>query len=343
MSKKRGNEKEKNTSPYHKEFGLWDNLKYIMRRAVHYEKGFLWLIPLGMITVPVMQYLWSFISKFVIDMITGTGEVQELFGLMLGCTIVQVVFTVLNTTYENEFWWRCISVRLSLMNDEKNAKAMQIAYEYLEDADVMDCYNKAGQACNNNMNGVEGLLRCLLRFLCSCTVVICGLYILGSMNPWIMLSMLFFAGIIFLISNHTTKTTKEVIWDRLQTWWRKNYYMQHMTTDFDCAKDIRMFHLKDWLLGKYRELHKERNQAEKKNAAYWLTSDVISNVCCFLSQGIVYAWLISSVAKGTMTIGNFSLYLATTESLFEYMNTLFLGVRDLLARSREVDDFRSFI
>ncbi|MBO5353641.1 MAG: ABC transporter ATP-binding protein [Lachnospiraceae bacterium] len=340
MSKKK---KEEKKNPYHKSYGIWSNLGFIIERAIRYDKAFLWLMPLGMLTAPIMQYLWTFISKIVIDLITGEGEVSSLFLTMAVFSLVQVIATLLNTQYSNEFWWRCIKVRLSLMNDGKNDKAMRIAFEHLEDADVMDCYNKAGNACNDNVTGVEGLLRCLLQFLTSSMVVLCGLLILGNMNPWIMVIMLVFAVISSLVSNHTNKVAKETIWDTMHVWWRKQYYMQSKTTSFDSAKDIRMFHVKDWLLKKYHELNEYRYEAEKKNATLWLVSGMISNLCWFSAQGVVYVWLIASVVKGRMTLGNFSLYLASTETFFQYINTLLNGVRDLLARSREVDDFRSFL
>lgn len=345
MGKKKREEKakEEKKNPYHKEYGLWSNLRYMVSRAVKYDKGFLWLIPLGMITAPVMRYLWNFISKLVIDLITQEGDTQQLFALMLFFATIQVVFTLLNTTYGNEFWWRCIYVRCAMMNSEKNAKVMRLPFEQLEDADVMDCYNKAGNACNNNTYGVEGMLRNLLDFLQSCTVVAVGIAILGTMNVWITLAMCVPAAITFWHGNYTSKITKERIWDKLQKNWRKTYYMQEITTNFDYAKEIRMLNVKDWLLSKYQELHKERADAEKKNAYYWLIKGIVTNLCNVCSLGIVYAWLVYSVAKKEMTIGDFSLYLAAATTLFSYMNQLLNHIKELLARSREVDDFRSFV
>ena len=92
MSKK-SKEKEKDNNPYHKEYGLWSNMNYILGYAIKQDKKFLWLIPLGMAVAPLMQYLWNFISKFVIDMITGEGEIKSLFFLMAGFTLLQIVST----------------------------------------------------------------------------------------------------------------------------------------------------------------------------------------------------------------------------------------------------------
>ena len=44
-----------------------------------------------------------------------------------------------------------------------------------------------------------------------------------------------------------------------------------------------------------------------------------------------------------LSIGNFSLYLASAATLFQYINSLISGIGELLQKSRQVDDFRSFI
>lgn len=344
MSKKsKKKEKEKDKNPYHKEYGLLSNVRFILGRAIKQDKKFLWLIPLGMVVAPSMQYLWNFISKFVIDMITGEGESKSLLLLMAGFTLLQIIITMANTYYYSEYSWRCIRFRLILMNNEQNYKIMKIRYEHLEDSDVMDCYSKSKNACNDNVNGVEGMLRTLIDFFKGVMVAIVGLCILGTMNVWVVLIMLVLAVVSFAISNHINAEAKKTVWDPLATWWRKKYYMTDVTTNFDVAKDVRMFHLKDWLLKKFHGLNETRYASEKKNASLWLVASIVSDVCWALAQGIVYGWLIFSMVKGNLTLGNFSLYLAVTEGFFQYINNLLSYVRDLLARSREVDDFRSFI
>lgn len=342
MSKK-SKEKEKDKNPYHKEYGLWSNVRFILGHAIKQDKKFLLLIPLGLVVAPSMQYLWNFISKFVIDMIMGEGAAKSLLLLMTGFTVLQILITMANTYYNSEYSWRCIRFRLILMNNEQNYKIMKMRYEYLEDSEVMDCYSKSKNACNDNSNGVEGMLRTLLEFSKGIMVAVVGLCILGTMNVWVVLIMLVLAVISFVISNHINAEAKKTVWDPLAAWWRKKYYMTDVTTNFEVAKDIRMFHLKNWLLKKFHELNETRYASEKKNSSLWLVAGIVSNVCWALAQGVVYGWLIFSMVKGNLTLGNFSLYLAVTEGFFQHINNLLSYVRGLLARSREVDDFRSFI
>lgn len=257
-------------------------------------------------------------------------------------TVIQLTSTMLNTFYHGEVWWRFIQTRFGLMG-EKNAKVMSIDFQHLENSDVMDCYQKANNACNSNDAGVEGLMRSLVNFAQTLAVTVVGLLILSTLNVWIVLIMLALGVVNFIISDRTNAACKKKVWDPLAPWWRRDNYMRQQITDFAPAKDIRLFGLREWIVGKYRELKMERLAAQKTNAKMWFLASAASSVLWAAALCAVYGWLIWSVVYNGLSIGNFSLYLASAGTLFQYINQLLTGVSTLLEKSRQVDDFRSFL
>lgn len=334
--------KEENTNRLHKEYGAWSNFKYIAGKMAHFDHLLIPLIILTAITAPVMNYLWTFISKFVIDAITEHAEIKKLIITMIIAFAVQAVFTMLQSCVSAENWWRYVAVRFKMMS-EKNHKVMSMNFQNLEDSDVMDCYQKAGNACNNNQNGVEGMMHLFERLFSSLTVVGVGLIIMGSLSVPIMIGMAALALLNFFLKNRTAKRTKKEVWDPLAPWWRKNYYIQDVISNFAAAKDIRMFNMKEFLLKKYRKLSRERIEAQQRNEKLWWITGQIGNVLWFVSQVALYAWLVYSIIAGTMTIGNFTLYLGAAATFFNYILTLLDILSDILSRSREIDDWRSFM
>lgn len=339
--KKEENKTEKR-NPLHKEYGLFSNIRFILKKTIEQERFLLVLFPLGMIGEPFMKYLWTFWSKAILDMITRGEDIQRLFWTMALFVVLMLFTTLVCTYYNNGIGWRYIKARMGIMG-EMNRKAMTIDFEHLENTDVMDCFQKARNACGGNYNGVEGMMRRSGTFLNSLAVVVVGILILGTMNPWIVAGMVLLALINFFITDYVNKTAKAKVWDPLATWWRKRAYLQNITTSFDMAKDIRMFGLREWLMEKYRQLNVTRYAAQIKNGKLWFWASVSSNVMWFLSQLMIYAWLVYSVVRGNMTLGNFSLYLSSSGTFFSYISMLLGDVSDLLAKSREVDDFRSFL
>ena len=265
---KKNKEKEKNTNPYHKEYGVFSNSIHALKSMLNYSHRFIPVIIISIICAPIMQYLWSFISKFVIDMITSGQSVTALALLMGGFTVIQITATMLNL-YGNSFFHVYIGARFRQMG-LKNRKIMSVDYGYLEDKDFMDCYQKAGNACNNNNNGIEGMMRGIVRLLTLIPIIAVGIAILGTMNIFIMVAILVCSVLQFVVSNKTNAYCKKKVWDPLAPWWRRHNYLSYTTSDFEAAKDIRMFGIADWLTEKFKVLNKERYAAQKKNSRIWV-------------------------------------------------------------------------
>lgn len=336
MGKKK-DDKEKN--PFHKEYGLFSNLKYVTKSMFKTDPGLKHIILLSVISATVTRYLWTFISKFVIDAVTREDEISRLLVIIGILFAVQLIFTITETYSQNQFH-RYIYARFSEIV-KKNKKFMTQRYENLENKDILDCYEKAGRATGGNNQGIEGLMHLVENFLTDLAVVITGLIIMGTLSVPVVLGMLLLALINFVVKNHTNKVCKERIWDPLATWWRKDWYMMSTFTDFASAKDIRMYSLKDYLMAKYKEIGKERLKAQKENELRWWVTGQIGNLLWLVAQCGLYAWLIYSVINKDLSIGNFSLYLGTAATFFNYVLMLLDRVNNMLARSREVDDFRS--
>lgn len=332
---------EETQNPLHREYGLLSNVRYIVENMFRYAPIFRLLIPVGIICAPMMNYLWTFISKFIIDMITGERDWRSLLLIMALVTLTQIMSTMLNTWYYSK-WSYFILVRFKMMV-EKNRKAMTIDFRNIEDSDVLDCYQKAGNASSGNMIGIEGMMRQVLTLLMNLAVAAVGLIILGTMNIWIVLIMAVLAAVTFAVRNKTNAKSKREVWDPLAPWWRKNSYLSNLTSDFSAAKDIRMFGLSDWLTEKFRQEKKVRIEAQKTNAKIWIHASTFTSLCFALSQVMVYAWLLYMVVKGRITLGNFSLYLASSTTFYNFIRQIMDSTADLLQRSREVDDWRSFL
>lgn len=340
MSKK--NKKEKDKNPLHKDYGVFRNVWFALKCMLKNEKAFFWLIPIGIICAPVINYSWTVLSKEVIDLISSDATTTALAKVMGIITLILLVSGWLNNIFWCENWWRLISVRFAKMS-ERNIKMMTLDFQDLEDADVMDCFQKALNATNGNNNGLEGIMHAVLNFLCNLSVVAVGLMLLGRLPVWIILMIIALCSIDFVIRNRIGKITKKKVWDPLSLWWRKDHYMYNTASDFSFAKDIRMFNLSQWLTEKIVELKKERIKAQKTNEKIWLYASIISHVLSKISLAVVYIWLFKMAFNKEITIGEFTLYLGASTTFYNYINNLLNNTTTIINCSREVDDFRSFM
>ncbi len=335
---------EENKTPYHNEYGLWSNAGFMLKAAWKYNKMIYFLVLLSVLFSPVSKYMWSFVSKFVIDLASGTVvlPVKQILFIAGGICVLLIVTEILEIYTGNDRWWRETFVRIRLMSI-KNSLAMKMDFANLENPEVLDCFQKANNSCSGDASGIEALLKELLNFVINLSGLAAGLAIMATLNVWIVVIMVGLTVFQAFISNRINKKAKKEVWDILAPWWRKNGYMSRISTDFSAAKDIRMFSLKNWILDKYRVLNKERLLLQKKNEKLWALVSVLGCFTWLLSETAIYIWLLKRVVDGTMTVGNFSMYLSSAGIFFQSAGKVSFAITTLLARSREADDFRSFL
>jgi ABC-type multidrug transport system fused ATPase/permease subunit len=331
---------EKN--PLHREYGLFSNINYVLQGMRKYSKILMWMLPIGFVISPIQRYLWSFITKFVIDIVTNNSGVKNLLFVIGAFSVISLLVFLCQTFYNNKVWVQCIVVRMKIIL-KKNLLMMKMPFEFTENPDVLDCCQKAENAVSGNEQGYEGMEHQIVRFFEQLGIVIAGLVILGTMNVWIVVGMTLLAVINFLISNAASKYSKRTIWDPLAPWWRKRWYMNIALSDFSYAKDVRLFGLQKWLTNKFKELNVERYEAQRKNNRLWFWVTVSSSFFWLIFQGAVYAYLIIQVVNKNLTIGNFTLYLSSAGTFFECISALLNCFTQMMQKSREIDDFRTFM
>lgn len=328
-------------NPYHKEFGLFSNLKFVLKVMKKYSPILLFLLPVAAILSVGNRYTTAFLTKWIIDIITAKGTVLQLIKVGIFFSVIFILLWNLNTWYNSQVETKCIIVRLKLIL-EKNHITMTMPFIYTEEPDMLDCNQRASQAVGGNYQGVEGMMHVIFDFAGALGAVIAGLSIISTINYKIVILMIFIGLANFFFSNYANRWCKKNVWDPLAPWWRKRWYMDIALGDFSYAKDIRMFGLKKWLTKKFQEVNQIRYGYQKKNEHMWFWVTFASSTFWLLSQIIIYVYLIRCIINKTITIGNFTLYLSATSTFFECVMTMLNSINSFLHNSRYVDDFRSF-
>ena len=328
-------------NPYHKEFGLFSNLKFVLKVMKKYSPILLFLLPVAAILSVGNRYTTAFLTKWIIDIITAKGTVLQLIKVGIFFSVIFILLWNLNRWYDSQVETKCIIARLKLIL-EKNHITMTMPFIYTEEPDMLDCNQRASQAVGGNYQGVEGMMHVIFDFAGALGAVIAGLSIISTINYKIVILMIFIGLANFFFSNYANRWCKKNVWDPLAPWWRKRWYMDIALGDFSYAKDIRMFGLKKWLTKKFQEVNQIRYGYQKKNEHMWFWVTFASSTFWLLSQIIIYVYLIRCIINKTITIGNFTLYLSATSTFFECVMTMLNSINSFLHNSRYVDDFRSF-
>lgn len=74
--------KESKDNPLHREYGIWSNTVYILKKMWEYKPCVIFLVILGIVCNSVLSYFWGIFGKYVIDIIQLGLSRQEDMSLL---------------------------------------------------------------------------------------------------------------------------------------------------------------------------------------------------------------------------------------------------------------------
>lgn len=333
-------------NPLYKHFSLMDNTMFILNAMRKYCPLIFIIVFLQIVSESMNDYAWGIVSKYIIQIIQLPGDMAEKQSLLLKTvliiTIIGIILVVIRCVTSNSSWWRYIKIRMALIR-ERIEKVLSINYEYLESPEVLDIHQRATRATDGNNNGLEGMMQLMQRIATyACTVIVS--FIAVTVLDWRLILVLFISGILnFIAYKFVIKFEKSRVWDALAPYWRRINYINRRTQDFDCAKDIRLFDLNDFLLGKLRGVHAYKESKTDFHENCWTIYSFFTQILYIICQFCIYGALIYAVIGKEMTIANFSMYLGFAMAFSNSLVRMLQLFGDYVKCSLEVDDFRSFM
>lgn len=339
--------KEEKENPLHTEYGILSNSMYILGKIKKYCPKLLALMAVGVVTNSLMQYMWSIIGKFVLDIVEQQAnspekDIAPLIKLLIITTAVEIVSMIINTVTDNKRWYNAIGVRMHVIT-ERAEKTLSMNYQTLERPDILDMESKAEEATGGNNNGVEGLIHSVYSLGVQLFVMVTTFSVVAALDWRLVLIIAALSVVQFLFFRYTVKKDRKEVWDRLAPVWRRIHYMERTTQDFDYAKDIRLFGMKDWLSDKQHEILGEKQERMMRSRNLWIYNSTFAHGMTLISTAVVYGVLIYSFLGGGISIGDFTLYIGFATTFTSAMTGLLNSMGGYKQCSLQVDNFRSYM
>lgn len=344
MFKKNKKEEE---NKLHTEYGIAKNTFYMLKKVKEYRPLLLALMGIGVFSHSLMNYLWTFIGKFILDILerqsgTGSSDITPLLHTLVWVAVVELVSTGLNVLTDNRCWLYMVEVRLRMIT-ERVAKVLSMNYQTLEQPDILDMHSKASQAAGGNSEGLEGMLHKIYDMGANVITFIVTLITISVLDIRLIVILAVISFVQFLFFRYTVKKDKKNVWDKMAPVWRKLEYMQYTTQNFDSAKDIRLFGMKKWLSGKQHEIISEKQDKMLYSKNLWIYNSIFAHSMLVLSTAAVYGILIFTVLGTDMSIGDFTLYVGLSTAFTSALTNVLKDLGGFKSDSLKVDDFRSFV
>ena len=328
-------------------YGLVGNLKFLFRNIWKYRKILVLMFVFGAVTQSVMRYLWSYIGKFMVDMIEAqaamnTTELMPLVRLLAVVVLVEVIAIGGQTIVSNRVYFNMTVVRFHVIT-EKNDKLLSMNYQMLEQPHILDLHQRASNALGGNWQGFEGMMNRVYVVAAQVVTMIVTASTIIVLDPRLLLVLTAAMLVNYGSQRWSIRDDKKHFWDATSTTRRQMSYMERCTQDFDYAKDIRLFSLKPWLLKKQKGILADYRKKYNRSRNFWLRHSYIYCSTSLIASAVMYYILITQVMQESVSIGDFTLYLGMCGAFSQALSDFYDNFGQLQFASNMVDDLRTFM
>ncbi len=312
------------------------NICYYMRIIWQSEKSYFAVfivLTLAMASGPISGIL---LPKIVIQDILA----QNLAGFAVHIGILAIIsmsssFLISYYGLKNDSLFLRLGFKLK---ERLQKKAMEMPFVDTENPAVLNSLNNATSSVDRF---VMALHKAGTAFFSNGIILLFYVILAARLQPLLLLLPLLNIALNLLFEDKVKKYEYERMNQRADII-RKRDYTFSLMYDYSYGKEVRLFGIKDWILGIYRqyqhqyEMFLERIAGKKKIAA---AADL---AFIFFREAAVYFYLVDVFLKGELTVDSFVLYTGVFASFAAVgLNLAQMGA-ELLDTARQVQAYRDF-
>lgn len=272
---------------------------------------------------------------WIVNSLLEGGSFEEALLPVLGLAGSTFILTILNT------WFLTKQTLLQsgfkdYLNAKLSEKQQSISLEKMESVEVRELFVRADNAVSGNISyaarslggdrGVDAIgteAVNLVSGAVKAAVLAVSLLWLGAVPALLITTALVFH---VLGGNREKRANYE---ERVQTtpYRNKNQYVTNVMIDFGFAKEVRLYGLQEFLLGKFRRNKEHFYAARDKAKTAFYFSHTLGILGELMQMAAAYGVLVARVLQGSLTLGGFTGYAAALNHLSQ---TLVSTVRSYL-------------
>ena len=320
-----------------KRYGLLSNIVYSLKNIWRWDKGY-YLAYIPQIPVAVLLPLAAaYFPRLLIEQIqAGSGDMALLtiiggYSLILAAVGIIGLFLAarVNRTGNVFLYHYQMAVR---------AKARTMDYENTENPKISDLRNQTDGGGQSGENMAGDISRLLINLL--------GIFtfggIIGALSPLILLLLFASAGVGYLMARYVRRYSDKNRdnWTHLD---RRNQYLYDTSYQFEHAKDIKLYNMREWLYRLTVYYQDLRMEWHKKVANRDLLSGAVDGGLRFARDGVAYAVLIGMLLSDQLEVGAFVFYFGVISGFSVWLTAIAGNVNGIVTHNYNIDRLRMFL
>jgi ABC-type multidrug transport system fused ATPase/permease subunit len=281
------------------------------------------LIPIVAVVMP----------RYILNELMGE---QRIFHLVLYIGIL-VGYTFVASVLSNWLEWTGFTQRIKVSQDFTvfmHEKTIHADYADIESSRFLEMKEKAEKFLFGNQHGFSYVLDMAIEIIGKTFTMAGVIAVVASLNPLLVFAFAVLVLLSSLVEYHVQKKQNDIRL-RLVRSERRVMYYSSLLEDFSYGKEIRLNNSGRWLMEREQQHWEESYRGYKKHNALGITSGAFSSFADLVRQVVSYGYLVVRFIGGSLTIGDFSMYVAGVAAFSGAM-------RDLMQNIVEVGAYRQY-
>jgi ABC-type multidrug transport system fused ATPase/permease subunit len=324
-----------------KRHSLLSNIIYVFRPAVKkYKKsvfGFAAEIVL-MVMVPIIS---SACTALVVSLAAGDKSLLKIILSILAAFMLYGITSSLNTFFSGSNQMAYVEIRLSEFFRQICEKNLELSLEQAESHEVREKAGKAWDSVGENNEGLENIIRRTVNFSGNVIGLVVYTMIVGLLNIKVM-ALIFLLGVVTAALSSCANIVRKKVMETYQKKAMVKRYIDRTARDTASGKDVRVFDMSPWLIGKYEDAAREMNRQRRIYIfAKFFCTDISGVVLSAVRDIVCYLFLISQMEKG-MSVASFVFYLGLISGFAAWFTQLGEYYSEMKRDSYMVDQYREY-
>lgn len=324
-----------------KQYSIWSNYQYAYGPLWKKKKK----VALSTLAEAVFYVFVPIVGMAVTSMIIGSLErgismrnlVFQVLMAFAGYGILNMVKGYLEARGDMQY----IEVRTELFIMDQIEKDLTISMEQYEDHEVCKLKEKANNCLWSNQTGLEGFFRHNSDLLKSVLGLLVYALLVGNMN-WKILLMLVGMSAVSAVTAYCVTRYYQKIKDPLAEQHMTMHYINREVDDVQGGKDIRIFGLESWIIGKFDAAIRKCRQIHFGWDMRSYGSNILDIALDAARDAVCYLYLILQLSKG-MWISEFVFYLGLIAGFSNWISMVSKSVVSVKQDSDQMSDLRVYL
>lgn len=324
-----------------KHYSIWSNYRFAYGPLWKKKKKIIFSTLAEAVFFVFVPVVGTAVTAAIVGALEQGFAMRRLVYMILLAFAGYGVLNMIKVYLENRGWLQYIEARVELFVMLPVEKDLSISMEQYEDVEVHKQKEKARDCTWTNLEGLEGFFHDnsdLLKNVLGLTVYS---LIVGAMNLKILLMLIGMSALSAAAGYLVTRYARRIR-DSLAEQDMTMRYIDRIVDDVQGGKDIRIFGLGRWIIGKYEEAIKRRRRISFGRDIREYGSNTLDTVLNAARELICYLYLITQLSHG-MRISEFIFYLGLIGGFSNWLGLIGKYVVAVKRDSDMICDLRTYL